>query len=270
MGQGAHAVAFARRAMDALLEADQDTVWALTILGSAAIESPMPLSDVQGLLDGLTGLLGVRPTVRSELIQAQAMVALLLGDAEVAWKMIEVVRGIERDLGRRVTRRATDNELRMLAWSGRFAEVAERAPQLLADVEASGHRHGTAVIISRLALAQARLGQLEPAHASALAAYAGADRGDRYEAHARSLQALAEVHLARGDLDDAVACAQQALASVRRGDFALLEVDVRLSLARALASAGDAAGVAVQVDSAAQLSAAKQYAAGAAAAAALA
>ena len=39
--------------------------------------------------------LGVRPTVRSELIQGQAMLALLRGQDAEAWRLYDVALGIE-------------------------------------------------------------------------------------------------------------------------------------------------------------------------------
>ncbi len=76
LGQAADAVASVRRAIDLLRAADEDTVWPLAVLVSALIESPMPVSGAGALLDQLMDELGARPTVGSELIQGQAMLAL--------------------------------------------------------------------------------------------------------------------------------------------------------------------------------------------------
>ena len=93
LGRAADAVASVRRAIGVLRDADEDSVWALAILCSAVVDSPMPVSEAEGLLAGLMVELGVRPTVRSELIQGQAMLALLRGQDAEAWRLYDVALG---------------------------------------------------------------------------------------------------------------------------------------------------------------------------------
>ena len=87
-------------AIGVLRDADEDSVWALAILSAAMVDSPMPVSEAEAILAELMVELGVRPTVRSELIQGQAMQALLRGQDAEAWRLHAVALGIEQDLGR--------------------------------------------------------------------------------------------------------------------------------------------------------------------------
>jgi ATP/maltotriose-dependent transcriptional regulator MalT len=104
---------------------------------------------------------------------------------------------------------------------------------------------------------EVRLGNLDAARAAA----AGLDAADRYEPLIHSRMALAELHLLEGEPDRALACARDAASVAAGGDWLLLNADARLTLGRVLAAAGDpTAGE--QVRSAAELYAAKGYAAG--------
>jgi tetratricopeptide (TPR) repeat protein len=106
LGRAADAVASASRALDVLRAADEDTVWALENLVWAAIESPMPIPAVETLLAQLLDELGVRPTVRSNLIRRQAELAQLRGRADEALRLLAAAGEIERDLGRDMVRNA--------------------------------------------------------------------------------------------------------------------------------------------------------------------
>ena len=58
LGRAADAVASVRRAIGVLRDVDEDSVWALAILCSAVVDSPMPVSEAEGLLAGLMVELG--------------------------------------------------------------------------------------------------------------------------------------------------------------------------------------------------------------------
>jgi ATP/maltotriose-dependent transcriptional regulator MalT len=104
---------------------------------------------------------------------------------------------------------------------------------------------------------EVRLGNLDAARAAA----AGLEDADGYEPSTRSRMALAELHLFEGEPERALACARDAASVAAGGDWLLLNADARLTLGRVLAAAGDpAAGE--QARSAAELYAAKGYAAG--------
>lgn len=70
LGQAAAGVESVRQAIAVSREADEDSVWAATLV-AAMVDSPMPVSDGEQLLGELMADLGIRPTVRSELIQVR-------------------------------------------------------------------------------------------------------------------------------------------------------------------------------------------------------
>ena len=82
-----------------------------------------------------------------------------------------------------------------------------------------------------------------------------------YEPLTRSRMALAELHLFEGEPERALACARDAASVAAGGDWLLLNAEARLTLGRVLTAAGDPAA-AEQARSAADLYAAKGYAAG--------
>jgi ATP/maltotriose-dependent transcriptional regulator MalT len=102
-----------------------------------------------------------------------------------------------------------------------------------------------------------RLGNLDAARAAAV----GLERADGYVPLTNSRMALAELHLCEGEPERALACARDAASVAAGGDWLLLNADARLTLGRVLAALGDPAA-AEQVRSAADLYAAKGYAAG--------
>jgi class 3 adenylate cyclase/tetratricopeptide (TPR) repeat protein len=263
LGQAADAVASVRRAVDLLRAADEDTVWPLAVLVAALIESPTPVSGAGALLDRLMVELGARPTVGSELIQGQAMLALLSGEAEEAWRLLETVRAIERDIGRNMPLRFSTRHGLMLVMAGRFQDAQLVLSPNVADLERRGVGPETAVARAWLGLAQVRLGNVDGAHAAGISARDAATRSGSYEALTRAHLLLSEVHMATGEPDGAVASAREAVAIAGTGDWVLMDADARLTLARALAAVGDP-DAAAQARTAIGMYEAKEYPAGAA------
>jgi ATP/maltotriose-dependent transcriptional regulator MalT len=110
---------------------------------------------------------------------------------------------------------------------------------------------------SALVELEVRLGNLDAARAAS----AGLEGAVGYEPSIHSRMALAELHLLEGQPDQALAFARDAASVAAGGDWLLLNADARLTLGGVLAAAGDPAA-AEQVRSAAELYAAKGYAAG--------
>jgi class 3 adenylate cyclase/tetratricopeptide (TPR) repeat protein len=268
LGRAADAVAAARRALDLVLTAEEDTVWALATLIWAVRESPMPVPEIDALLGGLMDELGMRPTVRSELIQGQAMVGLLAGRTADAWRLLESAGEIERDLGRIQSVRLADTRGAMLLRAGRFGEARDFLGPMLRELERRELTWEVPVAQSRLGLAEARLGNLTDARVLALSALEFAPYAGGHEAHVRALQVLSEVHLAEGEAGAALERGREAVAVAGAGDWVLLHGDARLTLARALSLAGDSAAAA-EARAAMRLYEGKGYTAGTAAAAEL-
>jgi tetratricopeptide (TPR) repeat protein len=268
VGLAADAVVSARRALDVLRAADQDTVWALENLVWAVTESPMPVSEAEALVVGLIEDLGVRPTVRSELVQGQAILALLRGRSEQAWSLLDTAVEIERDLGRTNAWRLTGLHGLMLLRAGRFEESRVVLRPMVADLERRGARWDTAVVRGWLGLAEVRLGHLQEARLAA-SSRRGESVGGGHEARVRASMVLSELHLAEGDAEGAVGFAHEAVAVAAAGDWVLLDAEARLTLARAQHAAGDADAAATEARAAARLYAVKGYAAGEAEAAAV-
>jgi class 3 adenylate cyclase/tetratricopeptide (TPR) repeat protein len=259
LGRSSDAVTSARRAIGVLVSADEDIVWALGILVFALPESPLHVSEGEALLDGLMADLGDRPTVRSELVQGKAMLALLAGDSARAWTLSDTAWEIERDLGRTRTSRMRGNHIRMLMRSGRFDQVRSALPSIIEHVDQRGAFSDAASFRSWLSLADARLGRHAEAAELASALLDGTVPGAGYEARTRALRALSEVHLAEGRVDEAVRTARESVAVAVTGDWAVLVAAAHLTLARALAASGDPAAALEPANTAARLSEAKGY-----------
>ena len=265
LGQAGDAVAAVRRSLGLLLAADEDTVWALATLIWAAREAPMPVAEVESLLGELMGELGMRPTVRSELIQGQAVLALLAGRAADAWSLLNSAREIEQDLGRVQSWRLADTEAVMQLRAGQFGNARDTLRGLLRELGRREIAWEVVLTQSRLGFAEACLGNLAEARSLALTALAVAPGAGGHEAHVRALLALVEVHMAEGDAGLALQRGREAVAVAGAGDWVLLHGDARLTLARALALVNDPAAVA-EATAAMRLYEGKGYAAGAAAA----
>jgi tetratricopeptide (TPR) repeat protein len=244
LGRAGDAVASVRRALILLRETEQDTVWALSILVAALIESPTPVSVADPLLVLLLADLGMRPTVRSELLQGRAELALMHGDDDEAWALLGAARAIEEDIGRDTSLPTAGLHATMLLRSGRTAEARDELAALVAAYDDRGHETGAAEYRSWLGIAEIRLGNAAAARAAAIAVEGSADRFGGYGVSTRAQIVLAEVHLADGDLDEAAARARRAVAIAASGDWVVLEADARMALARVLAAAGDPAAAA--------------------------
>ena len=256
LGQAADGLASTRRALDALRSSGDDAVWALAILGDTLIASPVPVPEAEGVLSELMDEFGVRPTFRFELLRWQAAFAQLGGDDNRAWRLLDTARGLDRDLGRRTGLYLTRTEALMLRRAGRYEELRGILLPYIAELERL-ERPEAPVARSALVELEVRLGNLDAAHAAA----AGLEDADGYEPFTRSRMALAELHLFDGRPERALACARDAASVAAGGDWLLLNADARLTLGRVLTTAGDpAAGE--QARSAAELYAAKGYAAG--------
>ncbi len=263
LGRAADAVASAHRSIDVLLDAEQDTVWALSVLVRAVIDSPMPIPEADALLGRLTDELGARPTVRSELILGRAALSQLRGQDEEARALLDEAREIERDVGRRAaTGRLARWEGVMRVRAGRYEEAGNVLRPIVEELEQAGATTVAATIRGWVGLAEVRLGRLDEAEANALAALEAAPPGV-YEARTRAQMVLAEVHLARGEADRAAAAAREALSVASTGDWSLLNAGARLTLARCLAASGEPEAAAEHAREAVALYRAKGYATGA-------
>ncbi|HEY3763948.1 MAG TPA: AAA family ATPase, partial [Gaiellales bacterium] len=169
LGRAGDAVASVRRALILLRETEQDTVWALSILVAALIESPTPVSVADPLLVLLLADLGMRPTVRSELLQGRAELALMHGDDDEAWALLGAARAIEEDIGRDTSLPTAGLHATMLLRSGRTAEARDELAALVAAYDDRGHETGAAEYRSWLGIAEIRLGNAAAARAAAIA-----------------------------------------------------------------------------------------------------
>jgi hypothetical protein len=255
LGQAADGLASTRRAVDALRSSGDDAVWALAILGDMLIASPVPVPEAEGVLSELMDEFGVRPTFRFELLRGQAALAQLAGDDDRAWRLLDAARGLDRDLGRRTGLYLSGTETSMLRRAGRYEELRGTLLPFIAELERFGRPEPVAR--SALVVLEVRLGNLNAARAAA----ADLQGADGYEPLTQSRMALAELHLFEGETEQALACARDAASVAAGGDWLLLNADARLTLGQVLTAAGDpAAGE--QARSAADLYAAKGYAAG--------
>ncbi len=265
LGRATAGMAAAEEAIRVAQAADQDVVWAVKLFLWALVESPTPVPEAERLVAGLLDDLGMRPAVRSQLVQAQALLAVLRGDGE-AWRLLETAHEIERDLGRSSSSSLRMTRARMHLLAGDHDAVRRLLPSMVAEFERDGAESNAAVMRSWLGLAEASTGDLAAARASATAALAGTTYGGGYEGGVRAHLTLAEVHIGDGDAEGAVAAARTGLAIAERGDWVFLRAGARLVLARALAASGDAAAAADEAQTARDLSRAKGHAAGTAAA----
>jgi hypothetical protein len=258
LGHAAEGLAATRRALDALRSSGDDAVWALAILGGMLTASPVPVAEAEDLLSELMGEFGMRPTFRFELLRGQAALAQLGGDDDRAWRLLDTARGLDRDLGRRTGLYLSGTETSMLRRAGRYEELRGTLLPYLEETERLD-RPEAPVARSALVELEVRLGNLDAARAASV----GLEGADGYEQLTHSRMALAELHLFEGEPERALACARDAASVAAGGDWLLLNADARLTLGRVLTAAGDpAAGE--QARSAADLYAAKGYAAGAA------
>ncbi len=262
LGRAASAATSVRRALDLLRRADEDTVWALAILVFAATESPMPVPEAEALLGDLLDEFGSRPTVRSELTQGRALLALLSGEADRAWALFESSEEIERDLGRTSSWRVRTNRGRMLIIGGRFEEARTLFAPMVAEAGTYGAFSEREVVRSRLSLVDARLGNLELARTSAEAVLDSTAHGVAYEARTRAGQVLSEVAMAEGRVQDALRFARDAEAVASLGDWVLMDAGAKMTLARALAASGELQAAADMAEAAARLFADKRHPAG--------
>ncbi len=266
LGRSGDGVSSVRRAIGVLRDADEDSVWAVSILCAVVVDSPMPVSEAEGLMAELMVGLGVRPTVRSALIQGQAMLALLRGQEAEAWRLYDVALGIEHDLGRTRTWRLADQRRLMLLRAGRYEEARAVSAPIIAEMEGRGTIAIAAVSWSWLALAEVRLGNVVAAGIAAHTALERIEGAEAYEGTTRAHLALSEVSLATADVDAAVASARAAVATAESGDWLILNAEARLALAQALGAAGDADAAESHARAAVDMFRAKEYALGATAA----
>jgi class 3 adenylate cyclase len=259
LGRAAAGVAAAREAIRVAREADEDLVWAVKLCLWTLVESPTPVREAEDLVAGLLGDLGMRPAVRSQLVQGQAALAVLRG-ADEGWRLLETAREIERDLGRSTSWSLRMTRARMHLLAGDNESLRRVLPPIVADLERDGAQSNAAVMRSWLAQAQVRTGDPAAARAEAAAALAGTTYGGGYEAGVRAHLALAEAHVGDGDGEAAAAAARAGLGIADAGDWILLRADARLVLARALDACGEGVAAAREAQAALDLSRAKGHA----------
>ena len=261
LGRAADAAESTQRAIELLRAADQDAVWALAILVVAVMDSPMPVSQAETLLGRLTLELGMRPTMRSELIVGQAVLAMFKGDQEEAWRLLDTASEIDRDLGRE-TWRLPRIRARLLIQADRLEEARGVVLGLLAELETLHGSHAQEEMKCWLGLVEVRLGNLESAHRAATSAHAYGEHHDDYETRVMSRLVLSEVALVGGDASAAAELAGEAVSIAATGDWVVLQADARLLLARALSAAGEHEQAAAEADAARDLYQAKEHATG--------
>ena len=269
LGRAADALASSLRAVELLRAADEDTVWALQNMVWAAINSPMPVSQAEALLDGLMVDLGMRPTTRVELLQGQARLAVLRGRTDDAWALFEAARELDRELGRNSAWLLVFQHGQLLIDSGRDAEARQVLEPYVRELERRGLRSSAAEARCALGLAEVRAGDTGAARAETADLVDVELSWHRYDVRASARIVLSEASLADGDAPAAVELARQAVAVSATGDWVLLHGLAQLTLARALAAAGDPQGAATQARAAAAVYQAKESAAGLAETAAL-
>jgi tetratricopeptide (TPR) repeat protein len=232
-------------------------VWALATLEVSLRESPTPIAAAEAVLSELMAELGLRPAVRFELIMGQAILAQLRGDDLEAWRLFDVARELEHDLGRRRTSRSWRNHGRMLLRAERFDEAAAVLAPYLELLERLGGGPEAVVAAAHLAITHAGAGKVGDARSGAAAAAARAAADGGYEPRAVAHLAVCEVHLAEGSAEAAVSSAREAVSVAGTGDWVLLNADARMALARALRAAGDHRSAADEAAAAASLWGAK-------------
>ncbi len=264
LGRAAAGMASAHQAIRVAQAADEDVVWAVRLFLWALLESPASVAEAEGLVAALLDELGTRPAVRSQLVQSQAVLAVVRGSDE-GWRLLDTAREIERDLGRSTSWSLRMTRARMHLAAGDDEAIRRVLPPMVAELDDSGAESNASVMRSWLALAEVRTGDPESARATAATALAGTTYGGGYEAGTRAHLALAEVHIGDGDADAAAAAARAGLAIADTGDWIFLRANARLVLARALSADGDGAAAAREAGVALDLSRAKGHAAGIAA-----
>lgn len=268
LGRAADAVVSTRRAIELLRAVDQDAVWALAILVILVGESPMPVSEAKALLGDLMLELGMRPTVRTELIVGQAVLAMFEGDTDGAWSLLESAQEIERDLGRETLRLSRVRAL-MLIQSDRLEEARVVLEMLVEELVRVSSVQFAENFKCWLGIVDARLGNLDAAHRAALSAHAYGERHGDYETSARSRLALSELALAKHEPSVAAELAREAVDIAVTGDWVVLQADARLLLARALSAAGEREQAVLEAEAARAVYQAKEHAPGEAKAAQL-
>ena len=262
LGNAGAAVVASRRALDILRAIGQDTVWALAALIWAVREAPMPVHEGEDLLAELMDELGMRPTVRAELVQGQALLAQLAGRDGDARALLASAREIERDLGRVESWRLDETEGLVLLRSGGYQPARDLFAHMVAGMEERDNAWEAALARSRLAFIEARHGNLVTARELATSLLVAAPDAGGFEAQARALIAVSEVAAAEGDAAQALQFAREAATVTGAGDWVLLEADARMQLAGALRLAGDSGDAAASASAAAALCRAKGFAAG--------
>jgi class 3 adenylate cyclase/tetratricopeptide (TPR) repeat protein len=238
LGRAANALVSAQRAVQILREIDQDTVWAVELLVEAAVTSPLPMPEA--LLGELMDEFGHRPTARVELLGGQAMLAALRGDFRDAHQLQDEATQIERDLGRRTAYETTSLEGELLLQERRFDEARVAWGESVDELTNAGFQRAAVGWKCTLALAEARSGR--PTVARDRARKLVDDPAAGYHGVTQANLALCEAALADGNPGPAVGFARRALEVASGGDWVLLIVDARRTLARALRAAGAAAG----------------------------
>jgi len=196
--------------------------------------------------------LGVRPTVRSELIMGRATLAQQRGDTEQAWRLLDTRREIERDLGRSRDSHIAELHAVMLIRAGRCGEVSAVLAPTLVEMERHGAESNAAVLRTWLELAEVRIGNVD-------VALTDDPPPTGYEAGTRARLVRAEAHQVAGDVHSAVRYAREAVAIAASGDWLVLQADARLGLARALDATGDPVAAAEQARAAVSLCTVKGY-----------
>jgi tetratricopeptide (TPR) repeat protein len=269
LGRAADALALAGRAFDTLRAADEDSVWSVAILNAASVESPLPVADAERLLGGLIEDIGMRPTVRAELMQGLAMLAAVGGRADDAVRMLDAAHEIEVDLGRTSFLRGNRNRAGVLLRAGRLAEARSLLAVVAPEEERRGQIRNASVTRGLLSVVDASLGSLEDARSNAVAATDLAAAIGAVEERTWPAVALSAIHLAEGDVDGALRFARAAVELTSASDWVLLDAEARMALARALDAAGDRDASVIEAGIALELCTAKGYVAGIAAAQAL-
>src|SRR5262249_19085143 len=139
----------------------------------------------------------------------------------------------------------------------RYRQAVETLPDSIAATEAAGAFSQNRSLRSWLALAALRVGDIDAARSAASSVLHG-----RYETPSLGHAVLCEVAVAEGDTGTAIDQGRRAVELAASGDWVVLQADVRLALAGALAAAGDTDGAAAEAVAAAELSQGKGYAAG--------
>ena len=237
LGRAAVALEHAVRAVQLLQAAEEDLVWAISLVAAGASDAPVPVAQGEELLRGLLARAGVRPSVRIEVLCALAELALLDGREDEGRERFSAAAQIESDIGRRTLRRQHRRAIAEARYTRATPELYARLRVLAVEWERYGAAEAAATVLAELALLEVERGDSAAALEAALqaAAYPGED----YDATTRALTALAGARLAGGDVALANEAALSAVARATGGDWAYLIGDAQLMLARALAAAGD-------------------------------